>query len=186
MAEQGAEVDTDRASAMIVLYAQGLSFWEMIKPLNACGMLACQTTHRFRQTSHGAVCVTCENTLFVSWRRHMKAIGATDADLAAVKGEWFTVHETVERICAQRAIQQVVVETTRTEVVDEKDVTVKTIRTETHINVGLLRLWVDVRDKIARMQGLNVKNPASSRKIQRRLMRVYEREADGSGAEPAN
>lgn len=186
MDDQQPHIDTDRASAMIVLYAQGLSFADMVKPMIACRMLVCQEGHRQRPQGDATVCATCENTLLVSWRRHMKLVGATGEDLAAVKGEWFTTHEVVERICARHAVTEEVSETTITEEVDGKPVTVTTIRRQYVVNANLLRLWVDVRDKISRMKGLNVKNPASSQKIQRRLMRVYERDADGSGAEPAN
>jgi len=186
MDEPEVALDLDRGEAMIVLYAQGYSFADMVGPLTALRLLACQEQHRKRPQGDHLVCATCENTLLVAWRRRMKALGATKEDLAEVKGMWFTAHNAVEQICAKRYLQEVVTETTRTETIDGKPVVTTTVKTETHIHVGLLRLWVDVRDKIARMSGLNVKNPASLRPIQRRLIRVFEREADGSADEPAN
>jgi len=189
MGDAPTQQEVDREQAMLLLYSQGYSFAAMVGPLHAFNLLKCDDLHRDRQDGRGGkVCATCENTIAATWRRHMARIGADKEEIAEVKGAWLTVHMLVEQICISRFASDVVTTETRTEIVDGQPVTTTTERREPRTNVGLLRLMCEVRDKMARMGGLNVKNPPSSRKVSRRLLAVTERtnEPDEHGDGPAN
>lgn len=178
--------ELDRFEVMMAMFAQGIPFRYMVEPLKNLGLLNCQTDHRWRvigvddeTKEQRQVCATCENTILVYWKRQLANIGAHKADIDETRGEWLTVHNTVQDICFSRFVQKVEIVTERSEEIDGKTVMHKTTRHETVINPALLKLACEVQDKVARMRGLNVKNPASARTMQRRLLNVRRRELDG-------
>ncbi len=198
MSEPENDLDLNRTDVMWILHAEGRTFPEMIRPLVQLGLLVCHPAHQKRVNQDGEeVCATCENTLCVTWSRYLKRIGATKEDADEVRGKWLHAYEEVAEICMKRYVQDVVVTTTRietvtrTEVVNgatvttQTDTPITTTRKETKIHVALLRLYLDVRDKVARVGGLNIEKVIPRIPTRRRLLAPREVDPNGDDA-PAN
>lgn len=198
MSEPEINSDLNRTDVMWMLFAKGQSFVEMIPPLQQLGLLTCQESHRKRPAHGGEVCESCEATVNQSWRRYLAKLGATKEDAYEVRGTWLHGQETVARICMERYRQEIEIVTTRTEMVartstdaagvvttTHEPVETTTVRKETKIHTALLRLYLDVRDKVARVGGLNIDKAVSRDFTRRRLLATREVLQDGD-AEPTN
>lgn len=194
--EQSTELS--RTDVIWMLFAKGQSFVQMIDPLQKLGLLTCQDTHRKRQAWGGEVCESCEATVNQSWHRYLAKLGATKDDAETVRGTWLHGQETVARICMEQYRQEIEIVTTRTEMVaatttDANGVTltrfepaeVTTVRKETKIYPALLRIYLDVRDKVARVGGLNIDRAIPREKTMRRLLAPREVLQHGD-TEPTN
>jgi hypothetical protein len=154
-----------------VMKIQKLKFRDMVEPLRAEGLLTCQnctngTPRKRASKSSGEVCRTCENTLSVFWKRNITRLADDDVDLLEVKWEWIEGKRHLQRIALERSQQRVVITTTRRETVaDDKGNPVTTEyvteRVENRIYPELLRLYDDLGDDIARINGLDTEDPES-------------------------
>lgn len=193
MTEPLAELDLDRWTVMRVLRAERYSFPAMIPVMIEMGLLECQDDHRFRvrRDNSETVCVTCENTLLVYWRRGLAKLGEKTIDPTEAKGAWFEDHEFIMQMCRENAVGPAKRTTTRTtevvEIVDGKEVkTTNTVRNVAEfrvINPALLRLLSDVRDKMARVAGFNVAN-ADVDPTPAPELHFHELDDDGASAKP--
>lgn len=191
--EMTEELDLDRWQVIRALRRERFSFPSMIPVLTTLGLLECQETHRRRTLADGdEVCVTCENTLYVIWRRGLAKLGAAPIDRDAAKGEWIEDHELIAELCRTRAITKAKVTTTRTteyiQLIEGKEVTtrdaVTTVRESVEIHPSLLRLLADVRDKMARLSGINVTVPGIGEPTPAPELHFHELENDGADAKP--
>lgn len=183
-------VELSRWQVMRALRAERYSFPAMIPVLLTHGLLECQDDHRMRvrRDNGESVCVTCENTLLVYWRRGLARLAETYAamDVSEVKGAWFEDHEFILATCRENTIAKRVVTTTHTvetvQFVDGKEVPSRTSNTTTReewrVNTPLLRLIGDVRDKMARIGGMNVDRPVTGDKAPDIEIHFHERDGD--------
>lgn len=172
MGELQQVADLDRLLVIKVLMTKGMSYSEMIPTLTGLGLIECEKSHRMRSTSEGQVCATCEHKVGETWRRYLKQLGSKDLDLDEIKGAWLTVHMIVDDICRKRYVQDVEITTTRTETVDGKEITTTTVRRERRINSHLLRLSLEVQDKVMRFAGVDLDDPASLDPVPRAKVHV--------------
>lgn len=194
MPEQIQDLELDRWTVMRVLRAERYSFPAMIPILAALGLVACQDDHRFRirRDNGETVCVTCENTLLVSWRRGLVRLGEQTIDPHEARGAWFEDHGLIVQLCLENAVGPATSTTTRTtetvEVVDGREVkttnTVRNVREFRVINAGLLRLLSDVRDKMARVTGFNVAVAGDADPTPAPELHFHELDDDGAPAKP--
>jgi hypothetical protein len=197
MADAEEPLDLSRTDVMWILHAEGRSFVEMIPPMTKLGLLVCHEDHQKRISWGQEVCETCANTLRQTWKRYLARIGATKEDANEVRGKWLQAYETVAEICMRRYEQDIEVTTTRTQqmaitrLVDGQPVTtmepveITTTRRERKIHVALLRLYLEVRDKVARVNGLHIDKTARPQESWRKLLAAREVDPNGD-AEPAN
>lgn len=197
MSEPENDLELNRTDVMWILHAEGRTFAEMAPPLIQLGLLTCNPEHRRRASWGGEVCQTCEGTLRVTWHRYLARIGATKEDADEVRGKWLHAYEEVAEICMKRYVQDVEIVTTRVEtvtltnivdgvpVVTQTQMPVTTTRKETKIHTALLRLYLDVRDKVARVGGLNIDKAIPRSPTRRRLLATREVLQNGD-AEPTN
>jgi hypothetical protein len=100
-----------------------------------------------------------------------------------VRWEWQQEKLHVQRICDENYRQKVVSVTTKRERTTDKDgnaveIEHVTTREEWRIYPELLRLYCDLGDSLARINGMNTKNPRLMDQTPRRKLRVYR--ADGA------
>lgn len=179
--------DVNRDSLMLVWHAEGKRQIDMIEPLKRLGLLRCHPAHASRLSAEGEkVCATCENTLHVAWKRYLERQGFAKPDLNEVRGALLNAYETVERICLERYEQdvEIVTETVGPPDAEGKSTTSTTTRKERKIYVALLRLYVEAREKIARLNGVSVDKRHDRAPIPRRILELVAKDADGDG--PAN
>lgn len=195
MSEQEHVIDLDRLDVIGILHERGKSFTEMVPTIQGLGLLTCQESHHKRPLLDGTpVCTTCANTLLVQWRRYLAKLGDSDIDVDETKGAWLHAHAEVYRICRQRCVQEIAVETTRTEYVTTPadaaagtpattaEVVTRTVRKETRVNTSLLRLSLEVRDKMLRMAGVDLDDPDVLEPVPRGKVHVNR----ARGAAPVN
>jgi hypothetical protein len=182
MAEQVEASELDRWAVMKVLFAEGKSFPDMLPVLSDLGLIECKKEHRQRKGRDGAtVCATCEMTISQGWRRGLSRLSETEAIASEVLGAWIEAHEFIARTCRERTIQTVKITTTRTENVDGKAVVSVTVREETRVNQGLLRLLSETQDKIARATGVDLDDPEALAPVPRSKVRVTRATGVGPG-----
>lgn len=194
MSDQPTGVELNRWQVMKVLRGEGYSFPAMIPVLTGLGMVDCQDDHRtrIRRDNGETVCVTCENTLLQAWRRGLVRLAEHMPDVNEAKGAWIEDHQFIVDVCVKRHVQNVKITTTRisthVETVEGKDIpvttTVTTIREHTQTNQSLLRLLADVRDKMARVAGMNVDRPVTGEKAPDVELNVFELPDDGAAGPP--
>lgn len=204
MAEELTLREAERWKQMKILRAQGLEFWEWVKPLHARGLLECRNckagTPNNRVTSDGdEVCMTCEDTLTQFWRRNIRRLAVEEAVVLEVKGEWIAAHQHIAKTCLRNMVVTAEVTTEKTviekrtrvengkEIVDLVPVTTTTTRREHKMNVSVARLLGDVQDKMAKMAGLDVTDPAGATPPPpRKKMHVHRDDGDTERPELAN
>lgn len=186
--------ESDRWHVLKVMHAEGMTFPEMLPVLFEHGLLVCQKDHRKRKGRDGAtVCATCENTITVEWKRGLARLTETEADLLAVKGAWMDAHEFIDATCRRNIRVKRQATVTRTtevvQMVEGKEVvtrnTVTTTSEEWRINVGLLKLLAEVRDKMARVGGMNVDRPAVGGTAPDIELHLHEIDGDSTGSADA-
>jgi hypothetical protein len=174
--------DEDRWQVMRVLFAEGKTFAEMLPVLGEHGLLECLKTHRKRRGRNGEeVCATCEDTIGRDWRRGLARLSETEAVANEVMGAWIEAHLFIAKTCRERTIQSVKITTTRTESIDGKDVATVTVREETRVNQGLLRLLSETQDKILRATGVDIDDPDALAHVPRSKVRVNRSTGTGAG-----
>jgi hypothetical protein len=174
--------ELDRWEVIKVLYAEGKSFPEMLPVLADLGLLTCGNSHRKRKGRDGEeVCATCEKAIWMQWRRGLARLSETEAVANEVLGGWIEAHLFIAKTCRERTIQAVKVTTKRTESIDGKDVATITVREETRVNTGLLRLLSETQDKILRATGVDIDDPDALDKVPRSKVRVNRSTAVGPG-----
>jgi hypothetical protein len=140
----------------------------MVPELSALGLVECRNcvagTPKTRVSKSGKeICETCEDSLSQFWRRNIGALSTEEASVLEVRWEWIAVKRQILRKCLERAEQDVLITTTRTETdeVDGKPVTIthKTERRETRIYADLLRLAGETVNQIAKITGFDVDDP---------------------------
>jgi hypothetical protein len=192
MAPRTNVTDADRFAVMKVMYGEGIAFVDMIPVLIALGLLECQDGHRSRPGRElgTTVCEGCENNLNQYWRRSLARMGAEELDRDEVKGAWLHDHVLIAEECIRRRVQHVVTETTHTALdADGKEVVTTTVKRETKINIGAMRLLSEVRTKIARLSGLDVEDlDVVDAETQRSKVNVRRHgdSGNGSGERPVN
>lgn len=170
---------------------QGISFASMVPLLRGMRLLGCQNCDDpafQRSTRDGeTICETCENTLNQDWRRYLERLGVEleKADVKQIKGAWMYAHDFIEQVCIENHIVEAEVITTRTEIVDGKEIKHTTTRKERRVNVTLLRLLSDVHDKRLKLAGIDIDDPERADPPPRKKMHIHAR-ADDDRGEPAN
>lgn len=174
--------EMDRWDVIKVLYAEGKSFPEMLPVLVELGQIECKNEHRKRKGRDGAtVCATCEMTVSQEWRRGLARLSETEAIASEVMGGWIEAHLFIAKTCRERTIQAVKITTTRTETIDGAAVSTVTVREETRVNHGLLRLLSDTQDKILRATGVDIDDPDALATVPRSKVRVTRSTGAGTG-----
>lgn len=187
--------DADRWQVLRVLFAEGRSFPEMLPVLYEHGLLVCQNGHRKRKGRDGdEICATCEDTIGQQWRRGLVKLSEDQAEALEVRGAWIEAHEFIAATCRRRYLRKVHHTTTRTTRFTRDVAGVPTLIEETttttsvseHVDVRLLRLLAQVRDKLARLAGMNVDKQAKRGKTPKLVLNVHEITSDGGTDERTN
>lgn len=176
--------EAERFYAIKVYRAAEYSWPEIIQFLIDDGLIECKNHRRFRPSKGAAeVCMTCEMTVTQFWRRNLQNLSDEEVSLLEVRWQFTEALEWSARMCrdhARRDIEDITEVTTIGE--DGKPVTVRTIHRETKIDRGLLRLYAHLRERIAKVSGLDIEDPDPLAKTQRKLLEPYERTDADEGA----
>lgn len=193
MAEQIEIREQLRWRHMKALRYEGFDFVDMVKPLQALGLLECRNceagTPITRTTATGdEICTTCEDTITQFWRRNLRRLATEEAEVLEVKGGWIEAHLYIAQTCRKNAVITAEVITERTENVERVEtvngqevktvvpVTVRTVRRERRVNLAAVRLLSEVHDKMAKMAGFDLADPDFDQPVPRKKLNVRREE----------
>ena len=204
------ETEGERWKRMKMLRAEGHNFTAMVPVLVSEGLLDCQTDHRQRKRRAGAVCATCENTIFAFWKRHIGRLTEDERDMMEERWRWREAHEWAAKLAREKSLQNVVVRTIRRTwiepgddsawtvtiitpdgpreaIVRSRDVTgcakivTETERHEMRIYPELIRVAMEAVDKLAKMAGIDLDDPDAAEKTPRGKVSVERADAPSDG-----
>lgn len=192
-------IEETRWRQMKALKCEGLSFAEMVPRLAEMDLVACRNCEggvpKTRKTKSGLeICTTCEDTLTQFWRRNIPRLKAEEADILEVKSEWLDAKRFVMRTCRAEYRRCAVTRTTRTELVkiegakegepQERELVTTTEREEWRIDKGLLSLYSQTANEIAKVLGMELDEPEGDGDVPRGKINVNR--PDRSAREPVN